>query len=214
VAPTLQAEHGRGGGVPTIAFPQNLSATQRATTENLAPAMGSKNPLAVAFSCKDHGADAQYDLSPTLRSGNFDQSHMNGGVPPAVAFKPSHYTRGKDGAPAETMPPLSAEADKGDQEPVIYQWASGGGNDLKDTAQALRANAEHSYQVAMQAMAVRRLTPTECERLQGLPDGHTAGFSDSTRYRMLGNAVCVPVAQFILRRLVNSVDRKDAIGDK
>lgn len=51
-------------------------------------------------------------------------------------------------------------------------------------------------------MAVRRLTPRECERLQGFPDDWTAGFSDSCRYRMLGNAVCVPVAEWIGRRLI------------
>lgn len=50
-------------------------------------------------------------------------------------------------------------------------------------------------------MAVRRLTPTECERLQGFPDGWTEGFSDSGRYRMLGNAVCVPVSAWIGRRI-------------
>jgi len=52
-----------------------------------------------------------------------------------------------------------------------------------------------------QAMSVRRLTPTECERLQGFPDGWTAGFSDSTRYKMLGNAVCVKVSEWIAFRL-------------
>lgn len=51
---------------------------------------------------------------------------------------------------------------------------------------------------------VRRLTPLECERLQGFPDGWTEGESDSTRYRMLGNAVCVPVAEWIGRRLYES----------
>jgi DNA (cytosine-5)-methyltransferase 1 len=39
--------------------------------------------------------------------------------PQAVAFKPSHYTRGKDGAPSQVFPPLTADADKGDQDPVI-----------------------------------------------------------------------------------------------
>lgn len=48
---------------------------------------------------------------------------------------------------------------------------------------------------------VRRLTPTECERLQGFPDGWTAGQSDSHRYRQLGNAVAVPVAQWIAQRM-------------
>lgn len=51
---------------------------------------------------------------------------------------------------------------------------------------------------------VRRLTPTECERLQGFPNGWTAvnGMSDSARYRMLGNAVCVLVAEWIGRRIM------------
>lgn len=50
---------------------------------------------------------------------------------------------------------------------------------------------------------VRRLTPLECERLQGFPDGHTdIGQSDSARYRQLGNAVCMPVAEWIGRRIV------------
>lgn len=52
-------------------------------------------------------------------------------------------------------------------------------------------------------LAVRRLTPTECERLQGFPDGWTEGRSDSARYRMLGNAVAVPVAAWIATRLAD-----------
>jgi DNA (cytosine-5)-methyltransferase 1 len=48
---------------------------------------------------------------------------------------------------------------------------------------------------------VRRLTPTECERLQGFPDGWTEGQADSNRYRQLGNAVCVPVAEWLGRRI-------------
>lgn len=55
---------------------------------------------------------------------------------------------------------------------------------------------------------VRRLLPVECERLQGFPDSWTATdaegkpLADSPRYRMLGNAVCVPVAEWIARRIV------------
>lgn len=54
---------------------------------------------------------------------------------------------------------------------------------------------------------VRRLTPVECERLQGFPDGHTEGESDSARYRMLGNAVAVPVVEWIAKRLVEVDER-------
>lgn len=48
---------------------------------------------------------------------------------------------------------------------------------------------------------VRRLTPTECERLQGFPDGWTEGQADSHRYKQMGNAVAVPVVQWIIGRL-------------
>lgn len=55
---------------------------------------------------------------------------------------------------------------------------------------------------AIGGFGVRRLTPMECERLQGFPDGWTAGQSDSTRYKQLGNAVAVPVAEWIGRRIM------------
>ena len=49
---------------------------------------------------------------------------------------------------------------------------------------------------------VRRLTPLECERLQGFPDGWTSGQADQHRYKQMGNAVAVPVVEFIVKRLV------------
>lgn len=56
--------------------------------------------------------------------------------------------------------------------------------------------------VAGPAIGVRRLTPVECERLQGFPDGWTDGQADSNRYRQMGNAVTVPVAEWIGHRLM------------
>lgn len=50
-------------------------------------------------------------------------------------------------------------------------------------------------------MSIRRLTPLECERLQGFPDGWTEGVSDTQRYKQLGNAVTVLVIEFILGEL-------------
>lgn len=49
---------------------------------------------------------------------------------------------------------------------------------------------------------VRRLTPTECERLQGFPDGWTDGQADSNRYKQMGNAVAVPVVSWIINSMV------------
>lgn len=51
-------------------------------------------------------------------------------------------------------------------------------------------------------LAVRRLTPLECERLQGFPDHWTHGQVDTHRYRQLGNAMPVPVLEWIARRMM------------
>lgn len=63
---------------------------------------------------------------------------------------------------------------------------------------------------------VRRLTPTECERLQSFPDGWTdvPGSSDSTRYRQLGNAVTVNVAEWLGKRLAEVEERRPSGGRK
>ena len=51
---------------------------------------------------------------------------------------------------------------------------------------------------------VRRLMPIEMERLQGFPDNWTDGQADSNRYKQMGNAVAVPVVQFIIDRMVSN----------
>jgi DNA (cytosine-5)-methyltransferase 1 len=52
---------------------------------------------------------------------------------------------------------------------------------------------------------IRRLTPVECERLQGFPDGWTEGISDTQRYKCLGNAVTTNVVEWIGRQLIKSI---------
>jgi DNA (cytosine-5)-methyltransferase 1 len=75
---------------------------------------------------------------------------------------------------------------------------------VSETSQTIRkgqAGNDHVGMV-MEKSVVRRLTPTECERLQGFPDGWTEGQADSHRYKQMGNAVAVPVVQWIIDRLV------------
>lgn len=50
-------------------------------------------------------------------------------------------------------------------------------------------------------MRIRRLTPLECERLQGFPDNWTEDFSDTQRYKMCGNAVTVNVVEYVVKSL-------------
>jgi site-specific DNA-cytosine methylase len=52
---------------------------------------------------------------------------------------------------------------------------------------------------------VRRLTPVECERLQGFPDNWTEGQSDSARYKQMGNAVAVPVVEWIIGNICDTL---------
>lgn len=61
------------------------------------------------------------------------------------------------------------------------------------------------------AFQVRRLTPTECERLQGFPDGYTATpfrgktAADGNRYKALGNSMTVPVMRYIGEKIQDAV---------
>jgi DNA (cytosine-5)-methyltransferase 1 len=50
---------------------------------------------------------------------------------------------------------------------------------------------------------IRKLTPIECERLQGFPDNHTEGVSDTQRYKQCGNSITVNVMEAILKNLIN-----------
>lgn len=77
---------------------------------------------------------------------------------------------------------------------------------------ALQSKASNNIQsnnVVRQQYAVRRLTPLECERLQGLPDGYTLiddkSCSDSARYKALGNGMCQNCADWIIKRIVEEV---------
>lgn len=57
----------------------------------------------------------------------------------------------------------------------------------------------------MSQLIPRRLVPLECERLMGFPDNWTEEQTDSSRYRQCGNAVVVPVAEWIGRRLMEAL---------
>ena len=84
-----------------------------------------------------------------------------------------------------------------------FNHQSGGdmrGIDLREYPQ-LQAHQQTSV---LHGMAVRRLTPTECERLQGFPDGYTnimPETPDGPRYKALGNSMAVPVMRWIGSRI-------------
>lgn len=120
------------------------------TLSNMAHTLGrnhGQENAVIAFSSKDSGHDASNNISPTLRAGNSINGNQNAGSPPAVAyaFKAGQGSKAHGiGYATEQSPTLTSANSGSNQAPAI-----------------------------MQNMAVRRLTPVECERLQGFPDNHT-----------------------------------------
>ena len=62
------------------------------------------------------------------------------------------------------------------------------------------------YPTILRQHIVRRLTPLECERLQGFPDNWTAGESDSARYKALGNSVAIPCVSYIMSGIADVLE--------
>ncbi len=150
----------------------------------------------IAFSYKDNGADATSDLSPTIRAGNHDKSHANSGQPRAIALT---YT-----APA-------IGHFKADNISSTLTKSAGQGNGETQNGAFVLKN-----------MDVRRLTPVECERLQGFPDNHTLiGWRgkntdecpDGPRYKAIGNSMAVPVMRWIGERIVAALPAEKLNGD-
>lgn len=159
----------------------------------------------IAFSVKDHGADAG-PLSPTIRSGGHNTSHANGGVMPAVAF---HENQRVEISVNETAGSLKVGGGKpGQGYPAVAFTETGatlkGGSGARGYPDPSDGNG---HNIVGQAMKVRRLTPRECERLQGFPDDYTLIpyrgklAADGPRYKALGNSMAVPVMHWIGRRL-------------
>lgn len=161
---------------------------------------------AIAFSVKDHGQDASHEISPTLRSGMHDKGNANGGCGPAVAFQ-ARIARNGRGQPSEIAPALRAavEGDTADSKPLIA-FTQNQRQEVRELSvagsqSAIRRGDAKNETLLQGNFGVRRLTPRECERLMGLPDDWTAGFSDSVRYRMIGNSAAVPVIEWLAKSI-------------
>jgi DNA (cytosine-5)-methyltransferase 1 len=141
--------------------------------------------------------------------------------PPTIAF--SCKDNGRD--VSEISPTLRAMShhkshqNGGGQVAVAFQESQTGCREYPE-AGTLRANGPGHDPVGTRlrtTMGVRRLTPRECERLQGFPDDWTRWdaegqeISDSARYRMIGNAVTAKVARWIGKQLMAAHDRRGLV---
>lgn len=127
------------------------------------------------------------DISPTLT-----QRMGTGGNQVPLAFR--HNGAVYEGESESVFPQLAAQH-------------QGGGPAVIDTVRSHpRPGSNSDGLLTIEQVRPRRLTPMECERLQGFPDDWTAGQSDSARYKQMGNAVAVPVAEWIIKRIVRGGD--------
>jgi DNA (cytosine-5)-methyltransferase 1 len=173
------SEDGTGRGTPLVpvAFSMRTrdgepQAEAPEVVSSLRGSNGGSSREFVAFSCKDHGADAG-NVAPTLPAMHNSASHANGGGQIAVAF----------------------------------QSSQSGVREVDARATLDANNGSRRMNGVVASSGVRRLTPRECERLQGFCDDYTLvpyrgkPAADGPRYRALGNSMAVPVVRWIGERI-------------
>jgi DNA (cytosine-5)-methyltransferase 1 len=173
----------------------------------------------IAFSAKDYGADAG-ETAPTLRAMGHSESHANGGGQIAVAI-PLQEVGKRTGVSTSDTSIGSGIGNEGDAMFTLQASArhgvatfepgsvarNAGPSGLSDACSTLRANMGDNQPAVLNDMAVRRLTPRECERLQGFPDDYTLipyrgkPATDGPRYKALGNSMAVPVMRWLGQRI-------------
>ncbi|MFT6552971.1 MAG: DNA (cytosine-5)-methyltransferase 1 [Alloalcanivorax venustensis] len=148
------------------------------------------------------------DIAHTLKANGFDGSEDGAGrgVPTIgyrIAGDGAAYEEGDKAAALTTATDPSASVVAFDTTQITSK-ANGSRPRPGDPCRPLAAQG---HPPAITGLAVRRLMPAECERLQGMPDGHTAvtyrgkPAADGPRYKAIGNSMAVPVMAWIGRNL-------------
>ena len=139
---------------------------------------------------------AQYEAGVgTLRSNGGD---LGGGSETLIAFS---HTQGLSAQPSETAWPTLRKEGAGHAVAIVAPSLTAS-NDPSRSPQSSEITQQVTA-VHEAIMAVRRLTPVECERLMGWPDNWTSGQADTHRYKQCGNGVASPVATWIGQQLIN-----------
>lgn len=182
------SEDGRGRGTPLVATfdPRNVtSKANRTRVEFGEPSntLHEKGLAMIAFDCKASGRNGfgEGQISPTLRAMGNSKSHANAGGQVAVAIQERAVSENLENGPQG----------KGYQDGLAFTL-----------------EARNKVQAVATAWAVRRLTPLECERLQGFPDGYTDvpyrgknWTPDGPRYKALGNSMAVNCMRWLGQRI-------------
>jgi len=166
-------------------------------------------------------------ISPALNtcSGSHHAPDTKAYVVQPIPINSMNALRGADADPTtgygigeagEAMFTLTKGHSHAVAQPVGFTRCDHGGDAVIDGTPTMRCGSNYSAHLAASIpnMAVRRLTPVECERLQGFPDGYTNipwrkkdESPDGPRYKALGNSWAVPVVRWIGHRIQQEINK-------
>ena len=188
VAPTMSARYGTGGNNVPLVEQEADAICIAGNTVDRQPQNGGNG-----LGCQD---DLAYTLTATDRHCIYARQRVDEFKDGEVVSTQSARQH-KDATDLVCQPSVYGQSQFGGyQEGVSTLRASGGDHGGGSENLAVAAIQETPQ-------LIRRLTPLECERLQGFPDGWTdiPGASDSARYKALGNSVAIPCVEFIMSRI-------------
>ena len=219
VAPTLKAG-ASGNCMPSVLCINDQGGQVMEISENMTGTLRAQEHGHQPLVYENHGIDSRYrqmeEVAPTMSA----RYGTGGNNVPLVEQEPVICITGN----AIDRQPQNGGNGIGYQQDIAYTLTATDHHAVysRQRVDDFRENAVVSTQSARQckdavdlvcqkadvhAHLIRRLTPLECERLQGFPDGWTdiPGASDSARYKALGNSVAIPCVDFVMQCLVQAI---------
>ena len=194
VAPTMSARMGTGGNnVPLVGSAVAFSLDSKESNS-----MKSANP---------HSGCRKTDVARTIDTTNPDPSKNQGGIAilqETICIAGNTIDREPEngGNGLGCQPDISYTITTSDRHAVCEPYQEVVGALCRGDEKGIGSQyVSQNKCIVERRNLIRRLTPLECERLQGFPDGWTLipGASDSARYKALGNSVAIPCVNFVLR---------------
>ena len=229
VAPTLKAG-GSGNSMPTVLCINDQGGERMDVAADISGTLRSQEHGHQPLIFENHGIDARYrqmgDVAPTMSArygtggnnvplvgeqvfcitGNaIDREPENGGNGIGYQEDVSYTLTGFDRHAVCSVSEVVGALCKGDEKGAGSQYVEQG----KCVVDLY--TCEPAGDKDLPILLIRRLTPLECERLQGFPDGWTdiPGASDSARYKALGNSVAIPCVDFVMKCMVDAIRGSD-----
>lgn len=204
VSPTLRGSPS-GNMMPSVLCINDQGGRVMDCSEDLSGTLRAQEHGHQPLVFENHGIDARYngpfDVAPTMSA----RYGTGGNNVPLVTYEdsPSVFSRQRvDVFQANDIVSTESARQHKDATDLVIQKTVGALTRCDCKGANNQFISQDKY-VIPHPYLIRRLTPLECERLQGFPDGWTylAGASDSARYKALGNSVAIPCVEFIMRNI-------------